>query len=67
MTISSTLAKMSRGEPVSMDVLMRLCDYLDCNIGEIMSFVKGGGTQVKYDNHFLFLKTYIGGFAKKYC
>lgn len=42
MTISSTLAKMSRGELVSMDVLMRLCDYLDCNIGEIMSFVKGG-------------------------
>ena len=35
---SSTLAKMSRGEPVSMDVLMRLCDYLDCN--NIMSFVK---------------------------
>ena len=38
---SSTLAKMGRGEPVSMDVLMRLCDYLDCNVGDIMSFVKG--------------------------
>lgn len=37
---SSTLAKMSRGEPVSMNVLMRLCDYLDCNIGDIMSFIK---------------------------
>ena len=37
---SSTLAKMSRGEPVSMDVLMKLCDYLDCNVGDIMSFVK---------------------------
>lgn len=41
---SSTLAKMSRGEPVSMDVLMRLCDYLDCNIGDIMSFVKEENT-----------------------
>lgn len=41
---SSTLAKMSRGEPVSMDVLMRLCDYLDCNVGDIMSFVKEGNT-----------------------
>lgn len=41
---SSTLAKMSRGEPVSTDVLMRLCDYLDCNIGDIMSFVKEENT-----------------------
>lgn len=41
---SSTLAKMSRGEPVSMDALMRLCDYLDCNVGEIMSFVKEENT-----------------------
>ncbi len=37
---SSTFAKMGRGEPVSMDVLMRLCEYLDCNIGDIVSFVK---------------------------
>lgn len=28
----STFAKMGRGEAVSMDVLMRLCEYLDCNI-----------------------------------
>lgn len=32
---SSTMAKMSRGEPVLMDVLMRLCDYLDCNAGKL--------------------------------
>lgn len=37
---SSTFAKMSRGETVSMDVLMRLCDYLDCNIGDVVSFIK---------------------------
>ena len=37
---SSTCAKMSRGETVSMDVLMRLCDYLDCNIGDVVSFIK---------------------------
>ena len=35
---SSTFAKMSRGEAVSTDVLMRLCEYLDCNVGDIMSF-----------------------------
>lgn len=37
---SSTFAKMSRGETVSMEVLMRLCEYLDCNIGDVVSFVK---------------------------
>lgn len=37
---SSTFAKMGRGETVSMDVLMRLCEYLDCNIGDVVSFVK---------------------------
>ena len=31
---------MSRGEAVSTDVLMRLCEYLDCNVGDIMSFEK---------------------------
>lgn len=37
---SSTFAKMSRGETVSMEVLMRLCEYLDCNIGDLVSFNK---------------------------
>lgn len=37
---SSTFAKMSRGETVSMDVLMRLCEYLGCNIGDVVSFIK---------------------------
>jgi Predicted transcriptional regulator len=41
---SSTLAKMSRGEPVSMDILMKLCDYLDCNVGDILSFIKEENT-----------------------
>ena len=31
---------MSSGETVSMDVLIKLCDYLDCNIGEVISFIK---------------------------
>ncbi len=37
---SATLAKMGKGESVSMDVLERICDYMDCNIGDIMSFEK---------------------------
>ena len=37
---SSTVAKMGKGENVSMDVLQKICDYLDCNIGDVMSFEK---------------------------
>ncbi len=37
---SATLAKMSKGGNVSMDVLQKICDYLDCNIGDIVEFVK---------------------------
>lgn len=42
---SATLAKMSKGESVSMDVLGRICEYMDCNIGDIMSFEKEGSTK----------------------
>lgn len=37
---SATIAKMGKGEQVSIDVLERICTYLDCNIGDIMSFEK---------------------------
>ena len=37
---SATMAKMGKGENVSMDVLQKICDYLDCNIGDIVSFEK---------------------------
>ena len=37
---SATMAKMGKGESVSMDVLERICSYMDCNIGDIMSFEK---------------------------
>lgn len=36
----STIAKMGRGEFVAMTVLLRLCEYLACNIGDIVSFDK---------------------------
>ena len=35
---SATIAKMGKGESVSLDVLERICAFLDCNIGDIMSF-----------------------------
>ena len=42
---SATMAKMGKGEIVSMDVLQRICKYLECNIGDIMSFEKEGSTE----------------------
>ena len=37
---SSTLAKMSKGEAVSMSVLEKLCDRLDCDFGDIINYEK---------------------------
>ena len=34
---TSTIAKMSRGEPVALTVLVRICEYLDCDIGDIVN------------------------------
>lgn len=36
---SSTFAKMNRNEYVSLEVLDKLCDYLSCNIGDIVEHV----------------------------
>lgn len=37
---SSTLAKMSKGEPVSMSILEKLCDRLDCDFGDLINYEK---------------------------
>ena len=37
---SATMAKMGKGENVSLEVLQKICEYLDCDIGDIMSFEK---------------------------
>lgn len=37
---STTIAKMGKGEKVSLDVIERVCNYLDCNIGDVISFEK---------------------------
>lgn len=36
---SSTVAKLTRGETVGANVLIRICSALDCNIGDIMDVV----------------------------
>ena len=37
---TATLAKMSKNELVSMDVMLRICKVLDCNVGDIMDATK---------------------------
>lgn len=37
---TSTLAKMSKNEVVSMDIMLRICDVLECNMGDIMDVTK---------------------------
>ena len=32
----ASVTKLSKGETVSMEVLMKICKALDCNIGDIM-------------------------------
>ena len=36
----STFSKMNRNEYVAMDVLVKLCGVLDCNIGDIVDVIK---------------------------
>ena len=35
----NTMTKLRRDEEVSMAVLIRICDYLNCNIGDIVELV----------------------------
>lgn len=36
---STTMTKLTNGEPVSMDVMVKICVALECNIGDIMDVV----------------------------
>lgn len=36
---TGTIAKMSKGEPVSLEVLAKICHAFKCNIGDIVRFV----------------------------
>ena len=37
---SGTMTKMRRNEEVALSILLRICEYLDCNIGDICDAVK---------------------------
>lgn len=35
-----TMTKLNKGQEVSLSVLLRICEYFDCNIGDICDAVK---------------------------
>lgn len=35
----ASISKLSKGETVSMDVLIKICKVLDCDIGDIMELI----------------------------
>lgn len=35
-----TLTKLNKNEPVSLDILMRICGFLSCDIGDVCEFIK---------------------------
>ena len=39
---SGTWTKLSKGEEVSLSILLRICDYLNCDIGDICEAVRTG-------------------------
>ena len=36
---AGTMSKLNKGEDVALSVLLRICDYLDCDIGDICQAV----------------------------
>ena len=37
---TGTMTKLRRNEEVALSILLRICDYLDCNIGDICDVLK---------------------------
>lgn len=37
---TGTMTKLRKNEEVALSVLLRICDYLDCNIGDICDAVR---------------------------
>ncbi len=39
----NTMARLSKDQPVQMNMLGKICEELDCNIGDIVDYIKDGG------------------------
>ena len=43
----ASVTKLSKGETVSMEVLMKICKYLQCDVGDVMEFIDEGDDEEK--------------------
>ena len=41
---SGSLAKLGKNEPVSMDIILRICQKLNCDVGDIMEITEQSKT-----------------------
>ena len=46
---TATMARLSKGEPVTMEVLVRMCKSLDCNVGDIVDVVSDKDDTATHD------------------
>ena len=46
---TGTMTKLNKGEEVSMNTLLRICEYFDCNFGDICDAVKIEETEKKQE------------------
>lgn len=46
---SGSMAKLTKGQPVSVESLLKICECLDCNIGDICDAVKTTSTRDEGD------------------
>ena len=42
-TSPNTIAKMGKNGNISMDVITRICEYLNCDVGDIMEMIPDDG------------------------
>lgn len=42
----ATMTKMSRGEVVSTEVLMKICKVLHCDVGDIVEFIEAAPQEI---------------------
>ena len=50
---TGTMSKLNKGEEVALSVLLRICEYLECDIGDICSVVKlKKEASVRYELHY---------------
>ncbi len=41
----NSIAKLGKNEYVSLEILGKICDALDCNIGDVCEFIKDSGDE----------------------